>query len=248
MRMPQHYSKAPIAEAVISLRVDPSPGLDSSVFQQLANRLVDYPKRLPIKGLQMGFSAADTPSPQFHSKHEDLGLRLETADGRRVLQLQKHEFTFSHLPPYSNWQEFVADGRPLWPLFVSATGATAVTRAAVRVINKLEIPGPIADLPLYVNLLPALPRAMPSPPDTFFMQFQLSLDKLAEGCRAIVNVASGSQPDRDTTNLLLDFDLFVQGPLKVDDAIVWPLLERLSEGKNQLFEACITDKTRALIQ
>jgi uncharacterized protein (TIGR04255 family) len=173
---------------------------------------------------------------------------LETADGRRVIQFQKHEFTFSHLPPYTSWREFSSEGRPLWPLFVAATGAKRVTRAAVRVINKLEIPGPIRDLPQYIGLLPMLPPDMPSPPDTFFMQFQLSLEHIAPGCRAIVNVASGSQPDKGVSSVLLDFDLFVQGSFDVDEKVIWSLLDRLSDGKNELFEACVTDKTRAIIQ
>src|SRR5689334_21564828 len=53
--MPLHYSKAPIAEAVISLRIDPPQGLHASVFQEVANSLTGYPKRLPIKNIQMGF-------------------------------------------------------------------------------------------------------------------------------------------------------------------------------------------------
>lgn len=246
--MQQHYSKAPIAEAVISLRIDPPKGLSLSVFRQVANNLIGYPKRLPIKSIQMGFSAADSPTPEFHGAHEEVGLRLETDDGRRVLQMQKHEFTFSHLSPYTSWEEFSAEGKLLWPLFIGASGATQVTRAAVRAINKLDIPGPIRDLPQYIGLLPMLPRDIPASPETFFMQFQLSLEHVTTGCRAIVNVASGSQPDKGVSHVLLDFDLFVQSPMDVANENIWPLLDKLSEGKNQLFEACITDKTRDLIR
>ncbi|MEJ0035566.1 MAG: TIGR04255 family protein [Gammaproteobacteria bacterium] len=186
--------QAPIAEAVISLGIEATGRFDSARFSRLADALPGYPTRLPIKAIQMGVSA-DTASLAFHNAHEEVGLRLESSDGRRVLQLQKHEFTFSHLHPYSSWDEFAAEGKQLWPLFASAAGAERVVRAAVRVINKLELPVPIRDLSQYVSLLPMLPSALAGPPDTFFMQLQFSMAHLVPGCRCVVNVASGSQPE-----------------------------------------------------
>lgn len=243
-----HYSKAPIAEAVISLQVESSSPLDAAAFNDLADKLPGYPKRALITGIEMGVSDANTASPLFHNRHSQVGLRLESADSSRVLQLQRQSFTFSHMPPYSSWKQFKGEGVGLWKQYVVATGPGRITRAAVRVINRLNVPAPMRELPRYVKLLPALPDSMPSLPDTFFMQFQLSLNHLAEGCRAIVNVGSGVQDGTENISLLLDFDVFVQHELSVSDDVVWPLLDKLSEGKNELFEACITDATRELIR
>jgi uncharacterized protein (TIGR04255 family) len=132
-------------------------------------------------------------------------------------------------------------------MFVQASGTQVVTRLAVRVINKLKVPVLFADLKQYSNLLPHMPEGIPVPADTFFMQFQLSLEHIAEGCRAVVNVASGIQNDRSISELLLDFDLFVEHRFDAADKTMWSTHDKLSEGKNQLFEACITDATRKLI-
>lgn len=245
--MSRHYTKAPIVEAVINLQISTKTAVDLAVLEEIAARIPEFPKRTQVHGLEMGFLAANTQQPQFHSRHESIGVRLETAASTRVLQLQKQVFVFSHLPPYSSWEEFRSEAQQLWPKYRDSINPDYVSRLAVRVINRLDLPGPIEELARFSNLLPHLPKKIPVHADTFFMQFQLPLSQISRGARALINVASGGQPGKSSSELLLDFDLFIEGQFGTDDNSLWPLMDTLSASKNELFEACITDETRKLI-
>lgn len=244
--MSRHYTKAPITEAVINLQIGGASPADLSLLEAVAARMPEYPKRTRILGIQMGFSGANSDQPEFHSSHEPIGVRLETSTSSRVLQLQKQMFVFSHMPPYSSWNQFRSEAQNLWTMYRDVLKPQFVSRLAVRVINKLNLPGPMEQLERFSNLLPHLPQKIPVHADTFFMQFQLPQPHITERARALINVASSVQSNWGC-EFLLDFDLFTEGQFEPDDDALWSLLDKLSEGKNDLFEACITDETRKLI-
>ncbi len=51
-----------------------------------------------------------------------------------------------------------------------------------------------------------------------------------------------------TASILLDLDLFKAHELPQNEASLWSLLEELHCKKNEIFEGCITDRTRDLIR
>jgi uncharacterized protein (TIGR04255 family) len=248
--MTRHYDRAPIVEAIIDLRVALPVDSTVEIFDTLAIGLNDsFPTRKVIQALSMGFhqSADGKGDGTFESSSTKAGLRLETADGKRVLQLQLGGFTYSHLPPYSDWSTFRGEARPLWFKYLAATKASQVIRAAVRVINKIPISGVLADLPRYSNLCLKLPEDLNARPDAFFTQFQMDGARWAEGCRVLVNSGAAPRPD-GKLEFLLDFDIFVDDPRDAASEETWALLDKLSEAKDALFEACITDSVRELIK
>ena len=46
---------------------------------------------------------------------------------------------------------------------------------------------------------------------------------------------------------ILDIDVFVQRDM-LDESGAWEIIDRLRERKNEVFEACITDRVRDLIK
>lgn len=242
--MPRHYARAPIAEAVIDLRIETPEGLSVSVFSELQRRLQDsFPVRLPIRTIEMGFMNSGDAEAEFHTAQEEVGVRLQTKSGDRVLQAQLAGFTLSHMAPYTHWEAFRTEAQSAWSVFLEITGARRVTRCAVRVINKIQLPD--ANVGQYTSFTPSVPAGPFGPVKAFFMQLQLPLDHVLQGSQALVNVANA--PQEHGTTLVLDFDLFVARAMDANSGEVWSILDTLSAAKNEVFELSITDKTREMI-
>lgn len=245
--MPRHYNHAPIVEAIIDLRTAWPQALSQDTIASFAESVKDqFPIVNDITRVSMDFRGNEQGVGEFNSQQDKVGLRLASDRGDRVLQLQPTVFTYSHLPPYSDWVTFRDEARPLWLSYAKMTQGSLVTRLAVRVINKLRLPVSIADLPRYSNLLACLPRGIPSTPEGFFTQMQLNGSAWASNCQVLLNAGALPQPD-GKVELLLDFDIFVNAPHASDSPQLWEILDKLSTAKDDLFEGCITEETRELI-
>jgi uncharacterized protein (TIGR04255 family) len=244
--MARHYAHAPISEAVIDLRIEASESPPTDPFSNFVSGVQDrYPFTAPIRAVEMGFHVEDGAGAKFHNAQQVVGERLQSTTGDRVLQVQQLGFTLSHMAPYTNWEAFREEARHVWPLFVKATQAKAVSRVAVRVINKLIVP--FTEAHQFTTVMPSIPPGPFGSLDAYFMQLQIGLETVANGCKAIVNIARGNAEDGSNVEYVLDFDLFVAGLFPAESAELWRLLDKMSAAKNDLFEASITDKTRELI-
>ena len=244
-----HYNHAPIVEAIIDLRAAPGTEIDIATLSALADSLErDLPSRQYILSLTMGFQktvvAADA---EFNSAQQRVGIRLDSANKQRVLQLKIDGMTYSHLAPYSDWETFREEAKAFWVAYVEGTKLERVGRIAVRVINKLPVTGTLAVVPTYSNLRLKLPDDLDQAQETFFTQFLLNGARWADGCHAVVNAGAVPQPE-GRLELLWDFDIFVDSAKSAASAEIWEILNQLSVGKDELFEACITDSTRELIR
>jgi uncharacterized protein (TIGR04255 family) len=256
-----HYNRAPILEAVIDIQVRFNPQSDPAAFlstaQQMAQRVAArFPQSLVLPLVNFGIGmvppvpgTAAAPMPQLVPRitHQG-GLRLATAQNERVLLLQQRGLSFSHMPPYTRWKNFRDEAVELWRLFVSLTKPEAVTRTALRYINRFEIPHDIFELSDYFLFRPEVPeRNIPQMVSSFFMQCQMPQPDVGPDVTATINLASaGRSPG--SAQIILDFDVFAMGELSADSDAVIELLDRLRKRKNELFESCITDQARELIK
>jgi uncharacterized protein (TIGR04255 family) len=247
-KMPRHYDHAPIVEAIIDLRVARPGAVSLETLKSISESLKSqFPKVTDISMVSMGFhQLLQKGKGEFSSQQERVGFRLENGLGNRVLQIQRLGFTYSHLPPYSEWVTFREEAKPLWATYLAATKIPHVARVAVRVINKLRLPTSTADLSRYSNLVATLPQGIPGVPETFFTQMQMSGSAWADGARVLVNAGAVPQAD-GKAELLLDFDIFVEATRDASSPEIWDVLDKLSTAKDDLFEACITNDTRKLI-
>ncbi|MCK1629676.1 TIGR04255 family protein [Bradyrhizobium sp. 162] len=237
-----HYRNAPIAEALIDIRVAHPDRVTMEQITLAADELTElFPVRHPMNVIEFGF---DFGSNQSNNSQEQAGLRLEREN--RVLQLQRIGFTYSHLPPYTNWETLRDEALRYWEVFRRATDQSAVSRIAVRVINK--IPTPQAEIALedYLSVYPVVPAKLPATAKAAFVQLQMAMPHVLPAAQAILNVASG-HADTNGPHLLLDIDLFAAGAIEGDEAI-WNTIDKFGIEKDVIFEACITDKIREAIQ
>ncbi len=241
----RHYSKAPLTEAVLDIRVE-LPG--EITLQELRDVQVgeeeSYPRREESiivvgqmsMGTQVGASAKQTPN----------GYRFVSQDNRQIFQARFDGFTFNRLAPYETWESFRDEARRLWEVYRPIAKPKNITRLALRYINRLDLPLPLRDFKDYLRTIPEISPNMSQGLSGYFMQLQLPQPDLEAMLR--LNQTLIPPPGPNLVSVVLDFDLFCKDNVPSEDQDIWKRFELLRTRKNEVFEACITNKTRRLIR
>jgi uncharacterized protein (TIGR04255 family) len=245
----RHYANAPITEALIDLQVEYAAMPFQSDFEKSAKRLdASFPSAVTMHQFQVSLDGLPNVAAPVLSGATAIGMRLTSADDLRVLQLQRRGFTFSHLPPYTQWQGFCDEAHELWKSYVEDLKPVAVTRAAVRYINRIVVPVEKVEFGDYFNLNPKLPDGIYQTVTGCFMQVVLPQTDIAQDAAAVVNFALEPNPTPGSLSFLLDLDLFCTCRYESASEEIWATLAKLRTRKNKIFEACITDATRELFK
>jgi uncharacterized protein (TIGR04255 family) len=243
MKPQKHYSRAPINEAVIDLRVDLPPDV---TLEALAAIRVGEETAYPRTGRRGHVQWKVSLAPEIEPTSTDPGRGhvFSSEDTRQVFQARLDGFSFSRLTPYDRWDSFRDEARRLWARYRALARPEAVTRIAVRYINRLDLPLPLSDLKDYLRTLPEVSPDLPQALSACFMQLQIPQDDLKS--MLILNEAIIPPPRPEVVSVLLDIDLFRDVDVPSDEEALWALFEDLHVRKNDVFEASITDRTREL--
>ncbi len=242
----RHYSRAPITEAILDLKVILPDNFPIERFLDIHARVRDrFPTSEPIHVGSLAIQAG--PEIQIDASRQHSGFLFRSKDGLRIFQATLQGFTFNRLAPYNSWEEFSNDARNLWKIYKDICKPTFVTRAAVRYINRIDIPveGPIK-LQDYLKTAPDIASGLPQKNlSSFFMQLQIPQEDL--NCMLVINETLALPPSPGFISVIFDIDLFRQQAWQSDDEDIWDFLTQLRERKNQVFRESITEKTEELI-
>ncbi len=240
-----HYSKAPITEAIIDLRVFPREGLTLSDIEQVRRgEEQSYPdvKRVAIAhghfevGVRIGASATT----------KETGFVFTSGDQRQIVQTRMDGFTFSRLAPYETWDSFRDEARRLWTLFRDRANPIEIKHLAVRYVNRFDLPGTRIELKDYFRTCPEVSPDLPQPMIGFFLRVLIPQEDLQ--AQLIINQTIIPPLTEGITSVVLDIDLFREVDVPNTENEMWEFFERLHVRKNDIFEACITDQARELIR
>ncbi len=244
MQAKQHYSPAPITEALIDIQVQLPQEVKLDVLAQVYSSIqAEYPKREEMLIFQ-GQAIADASVGATASQSE-IGYRFFSNDQKQILQVRLDGFTFSRLAPYDCWQTFRDEAKRLWSIYQSLTHPQAIARLTLRYINRLDIPLPVGDIKEYLKTFPEVSPDLTQGLSGYFMQLQIPQEDLA--AMLILNQALVPPPTPNFVSILLDLDLFLEQDIPNDELGIWHIIEQMHQQKNKAFEACITEKTRELI-
>jgi uncharacterized protein (TIGR04255 family) len=248
MTRPQkRYNSAPILEAVIEVRITPGESFKDDQLKALSESLrAEFPKQVEMRRVEMGVAFGPGTDQQHKFSSAPFGLRLSKNDDSRILQIRRDGFAYSHLPPYSDWATFRGEAYPLWERYRKVAAGAALARCGLRYINRIDIPGQRAELKDYFALYPEVPTAIPNP-DVAGMLVNLTLPQTDLECGATITQAMTTPAKVDHLSVVLDIDLFRESLVKWSDSEVWAYFDKLRHRKNEIFEGCITDRTRELI-
>jgi uncharacterized protein (TIGR04255 family) len=241
------YRREPIVEAILDIRVATAAEHTLPRLAQANSGLDEqYPSRLPVfrQKIQGTISAA---GPDVTADQTTIGFVFVSADKQQQYQVTADGLTFNRLAPYIGWAAFREEARKIWTQFKSVLGdAVVVSRLGLRYINRIEIPanGPV-ELGDYFTTVPHAAPELPQPMTGFFMRIETPLPSV-DGALAVV-VAGTPAKKPAHVGVLLDIDVSKTVSSAVSDDEMWSTIELLRDAKNAAFEACITDKTRELI-
>ena len=240
----RQLAHAPVREALIDIQ------FEAPVPLELIDRFVAslggaYAKKSDIWEALFGLNGGDGTTFGTRSSSA-VGRRLEAAEGRPyVLQCRNSGFTVSRLSPYGQWSELRAEARRLFELFVQQVGVPVVSRIAVRYINEITLPLPIANFSEYLSCPPKVPDALPQGITGFLTR--LIIPDLDRDCVSVVTQALEAPPNEGPSGasitVLLDIDVFrsTRVPASADD--VWQTLDVLRDQKNRMFFEHLTERT-----
>ena len=243
MTSDQHYPNAPVTEAVIDVQVATAATVDA-LQDAYAGEEASYPviEKLNTTTGAMVFG------PETHAaataSSEPVGYLCRSPDGVQIYQTRTNGYTFSRLARYPHWGVFSAEARRLWDKYRAVAKPTAITRVAVRYVNRIDIPLPLKSFGDYLRTAPQLSPDLPEGLSGYFMQLMIPLTNIK--CNGIINQTLIEPAKTDVVSVVLDIDIFRTEDLPGDEAQLWELLEQLRQAKNTVFEACITDQARRL--
>lgn len=244
MEFSKTYGNAPITEALIDLRVGLLAQNSLASFAEIQKAVIgEYPIREDMQKVEQHLEVG--PSIKTTTTQTPVGYRFLSEDKKRIFQAKSNGFTFNWLAPYENWATFSTEAKRLWDIYKSFIPEAQIIRVAVRYINRLDLPLPLGDFKEYLRTVPEVSPSLPQGLSDFFMQLQIPQEDL--DAMLLLNEAMVPSSKENHISVVLDIDLFRDALLDKDSDEHWDMLEKLRARKNQIFEACITDKTRSLI-
>lgn len=247
MQSSKYYKKSSITEALIDIRIDASSEAEIPNLKNIQESILPQysvgEEIIELQGqIQGGYSITATAT----ASQALIGYRFFSHDVKQIFQARLNGFTFSRLDPYEGWEDFRNEARRLWDIYQAAIKPKNVNRVAVRYINKLDLPLPMNDFKDYLRTVPEVSPDLPQGLSDFFMQLQIPQPDL--GGMLLLNEAIIPPSGDDLVSMVLDIDLFCNEIFPGDGIAHWDLLEKFRGRKNEIFEACITDKTRELLK
>ncbi|MHB1423330.1 MAG: TIGR04255 family protein [Gemmataceae bacterium] len=235
MNASRKYSRPPIVDAIIDFQVELPADVGLSDLEHCQDAAYPDKKVLTV--------TADLSSTTTSGQ---VGFRFTSADEKQIFEARFRGFVLHRLEPYQGWAPFRDEARRLWEIYRGAARPRKVTRVALRYINRLELPLPVEEIKHYLRTCPEVSPDLPQGLTDFSMQLNIpqpnikSTLLLREWVVRPAEVGVGS--------VFLDIDLFRTDELPLNEAELWAFFERLRDRKNEIFEACITDRMREVIQ
>jgi uncharacterized protein (TIGR04255 family) len=243
----RRYPRAPIVEAVLDLGVSLPDGTSLERLAEVGANDAEYPIHEDLRDFTGTFNV-DPAGVSTHASQEIVGHVWRTPDGARQYQARLGAFRYLQRAPYRDWTGFLGEAERLWTSYKSVTSPIELTRVGARFVNRIDIPLPSVELTEYLLTTAEVPPELPQLISGYFMQMQLPQVREGVQCNVISTLLAPASPA--TTSLMLDIDVRCAPHLKLSEDAFERSLQRwlaeIRQAKNDVFEACITDKTRRL--
>lgn len=244
----EHLSRAPITEALIDLQVKPSTDVTVESVRRMADVLRGrYEPQGPLFEVQARL-AVTVQGPDTKTASRELGMRLQSRDGKYVVQARTNGLTVSRLEPYERWDALLEETRSLWGIYLQSIKAETITRVATRFINNLKLPMQAGDtFEMYLTASPQVPHDLPQGVLGFMQRVVVLKPELGLKANVIQLLQEGIAPP-DHIPVILDIDVYKQVAMLPDSVDIWPLLSELRTFKNEVFFASLTEAAIGLFE
>ncbi len=240
------YENPPLIEALCEFRFEPSQPWDWTIPGLVYDKVKsEYPKKRQQNIVEV----------ELRAEQEELAQRLKGGiarmqflrpDEQALIQVGPDLLTVNHLKPYPTWQAFKARIVHALKIYREVANPKGIRRIGLRYINKIEIPEQGVAIEDYLLAVPKVPEAVPQIFATFVQRVEIPFEQ----ANGMLVLQSGTVRDehRGGTVFMLDLDFFTlqADKLTLDSAMEW--VENAHGQVERTFEACVTDKARALFK
>lgn len=241
------FPNPPITEALLDIRCKLPPEVHLSSLAILHDAIRD---RYPNKRERKSFEANIQINPEGQMEvlappGQPDGYLFTSADGRQIVQARLDGFTFNRLKPYVRWETFRDEGKIHWRAYVEVARPEAISRVALRYINRIEAPLPLRDFREYVLTTPEIAPGLPQGLSNFLMRLEVP-DPRSGNIAVITETMEPTKNDR--LPLILDIDVIREAVFDPRTEDYWEVFEQLHDFAEEIFFRTITDKARELFQ
>jgi uncharacterized protein (TIGR04255 family) len=250
--VPRKYSKPPIVEAILQLRY--SSALTDAELNRIPRLLQrTYPKSKPESDIELAVEITGkdgTPATsQARPNTVDKGARLLSDDDQRIIITRSKSIVFAYQAPYPGWDQFLAEAQVIFGIVREKLGYRQIASAGLRYTNRIDVPvGALQETVVpgdYLVVGPALPNL---PISSAVRAYQLVADVDLPVDRLVARIQAATLVPAliNHASLLLDIDIIAQRDVPQKPEELWELVGRMRQIKNEIFEACVTEKAREL--
>lgn len=237
------YGNPPLVEVVAEFRFVPSEPWDLTVPGLVYDHLrAQFPRKRLLKVLD-GEVAAETAGIRQEFRLSDR-MQFLREDEKAFVQVGPDLLAVNHLAPYPTWEGFVPLVQNALGAYVAVAQPKGLRRIGLRYVNRITIPMNPVELADYLNLRPFVGVGLPQRMSGFILGVQSPYDDGRDILR--LQLATDEPGASDSVAMLLDMDYFMAQPEAVSlrGALDW--IETAHLRVQEAFEACITDRLRAL--
>ena len=238
------YRSDKIVETLCEVRFVSGGEWDPTVFGSYYNVVKgEFPKKQVQEVSHVQVQAEQAGIRQTFAPPE-LRMGFLTNDESMMIQLARDLLVINVLKAYPSWSRFkpviVRRAREYW----ETAKPKQICRVGLRYINRYEFPTGEFDVRKLFNIYPYVPERINGSASPFLVRVE---HPFAEAERLILTFGETDSGRKDTVAVLLDLD-HVFFELDADDVgVLEGKLELAHERVQGAFEACITDRIRALL-
>ena len=231
------YRKAPILEAALEFRWQ--PGRPLGAIRASAGLPIFSEFEAP-KERKLVNATFDLQGGEISHESKEVGYELALKDGSQIVIIESDKFVFVQRAPYDQWQTFLQRALSLLKPVAFGLDVGEFSRIGVRFVNRIDIPpvnGAIVNTDDYITLKFDGPR----PDRGTVLEFQMRVVKptLKDGISYALGVTTSGSLLPDYTSIILDIDVFTEGPTPAFDEVFARVLTYMRDEKNDIFHSCL---------
>lgn len=246
------YKSPPVVEALCSFRFIPADPWDWTIPGLLYDKVKkEYPEKRQqgILELELQTSEQGVGISQ-KALGETVRMQFLREDGSALIQIGPNMLVVNQLRPYPNWPRFRGSIIDVLDEYIGVGHPKAIQTVGLRYINRIELPDRDLALEEWFAAYPRIPDVLPRILTSFFTRTEI----VPLGCDARMTLTMGTvgdqaevkTPQAKSNAAILDLDFTTVREEQVSRTDVEKWLDNAHDQIEQYFEACLTDRTRAL--
>lgn len=251
--MPERLPNAPIVEAVIDIQ---HRLVENVPADQLLFELDGYDKSTPMNRIEIGIHFQDGEMTNQTDRHGSHGYKYTNTRERFAVHFRNNGVTTSKLKPYDTWESFQPIAQKHWNTYCSKfnLGPDAVTRVAVRYVNRIMVPADSEGIRIqdYLSNAPEIPDETDRGTiHEFLCRMVLPIPEF-EGEVIIISTMEEYVDEGQIAYLplVLDIDVFKTFDGGRLDSLeqMWSIIGQMRDIKNEMFDKIVTPKALELFK